>query len=150
MISTARMSSSLRTTKVLPLPFITLIYSGDMYKAKDGTEFRFNDKYLEALIDLLEKNSFKEVPLPSSKHALTLFQHEYEQFFLPQDLDASHTNLDALDRASLADPDDVPCCVCNDREYQDDDQIILCDGCDLAIHQGPLPSIPPPNISHLH
>lgn len=60
---------------------------------------------------------------------------------MPQDLDASQ-NLDASSGLPVVIPEDVPCCVCNDREYQDDDQIILCDGCDLAIHQGTVSLLP--------
>lgn len=31
--------------------------------------------------------------------------------------------------------DDVPCCVCGERDYSDNNLIVFCDGCNLAIHQ---------------
>ena len=38
--------------------------------------------------------------------------------------------------APIVDPmDDVPCCVCLGREGEDGNEIVFCDGCDLAVHQ---------------
>ncbi len=31
--------------------------------------------------------------------------------------------------------EDVPCCICNDGDYMEDDLIVFCDGCDVAVHQ---------------
>jgi hypothetical protein len=31
--------------------------------------------------------------------------------------------------------EDVPCCICNDGDYEENNQIVFCDGCDIAVHQ---------------
>jgi hypothetical protein len=33
------------------------------------------------------------------------------------------------------DDDDVPCCVCNERDYDENNLIVFCDGCNIAVHQ---------------
>lgn len=34
------------------------------------------------------------------------------------------------------DIDDIPCCACCQRDQDDENLIVFCDGCDIAIHQG--------------
>jgi hypothetical protein len=40
--------------------------------------------------------------------------------------------------------EDVPCCVCGDREWEDGNAIVFCDGCSIAVHQEcvGLPDVP--------
>jgi len=37
--------------------------------------------------------------------------------------------------------EDVPCCVCNERDSSDDNLIVFCDGCNIAIHQSNNPTL---------
>jgi hypothetical protein len=34
------------------------------------------------------------------------------------------------------DPADIPCCACNQRDHSVQNPIMLCDGCDVALHLG--------------
>lgn len=60
---------------------------------------------LERMIDYLEKESIR--------------QREFRQVVI-------HTNLSE---------EDVPCCVCDERDYDEANLIIFCDGCNIPIHQ---------------
>lgn len=31
--------------------------------------------------------------------------------------------------------EDIPCCICNDGDYDDNNLIVFCDGCNLPVHQ---------------
>uniref|UniRef100_A0A6B2L0R8 PHD-type domain-containing protein n=1 Tax=Arcella intermedia TaxID=1963864 RepID=A0A6B2L0R8_9EUKA len=64
------------------------------------------------IMDYLEKESFK--------------QKEFAQLAI----EAKKPSLDLNE-----DEDDIPCCVCNDRDYHEGNLIVFCDGCDIAIHQ---------------
>ncbi len=65
----------------------------------------------ETIIDRLEKESYS-IECQSSSAQLEVAN--------PEDLDLDNTN----------------CCICNDGESEDSNQIVFCDGCNIPVHQG--------------
>jgi len=75
--------------------------------------FTLTPDIFELVIDHLEKESYK--------------QKEFSQLLL------EHENKPTV--IDHEDEDDIPCCVCNERDYDDSNLIVFCDGCDIAVHQ---------------
>lgn len=72
---------------------------------------RLNENDFESLIDLFERE-FNRAKFSLEQDALGLFQYY-------------NSNID----------DCIPCSICNDLEFEEDNQILYCDGCNLAVHQ---------------
>lgn len=70
-----------------------------------------------------------------------LLQREFKQLRIDAIKNDVKESAELPKAPGLAEDEDVPCCVCNERDSSDDNLIVFCDGCDIAIHQG--------NITHL-
>ena len=84
----------------------TWLKSYNETRFKDGAE-RITEDDFELVVDRLEKVSFAEESLRQSTMPP------------PEDIDVENTN----------------CCICNDDSSDDTNQIVFCDGCDIAVHQ---------------
>jgi len=73
-----------------------------------------DEEAMEMLIDVLEKESFRQL--------------EFRQITtqIPAD--------EAID-VDPEDEDDKPCCACGGKDWDEENLILFCDGCDLPVHQ---------------
>jgi hypothetical protein len=72
-----------------------------------------DEEAMELLIDILEKESFRQL--------------EFRQI---------NVEVAQVDPEEEADADDQPCAACGVRDCDDENPILFCDGCDLPVHQG--------------
>jgi len=78
-----------------------------------------SENSLERIIDLLEKESFHQRHEVSLDHALDHLVHIPNWSLENQPSDVT----------------DLPCSVCNAPEWNEENLIVFCDGCDVAVHQ---------------
>jgi hypothetical protein len=63
-------------------------------------------------------------------------QTELENSLLSQTIRQMYqTFLDVMSSEPEYSDEDAPCCVCSRRDFNDNNLIVFCDGCDIAVHQ---------------
>jgi hypothetical protein len=84
----------------------------DNWRASSGLdEAELDEEAMEILMDVLEKESFRQL--------------EFRQIQAQVEVDDTVSQ----------DDDDVPCAACGERDWDEENPILLCDGCDTPIHR---------------
>ncbi|CAD5218508.1 unnamed protein product [Bursaphelenchus okinawaensis] len=101
-----------------------VVFNGNEFEIKPDTiEYDVDDEDVEWLKLVNEKRA-KDKLKPVSEDDLELAIDKFEKAALFQ----SEHRLPQVD-------DDEPCCICNDGEDHNTNQIIFCDMCNIAVHQ---------------
>lgn len=94
-----------------------------MFVGEGQQGFVLTEDLFEGIMDFLEKQSFDEVRIPFGGYSTHTRQREFAQVIIEQP-------------KVQFDSEDVPCCACMRRESTEENPIIFCDSCDIAIHLG--------------
>jgi NuA3 HAT complex component NTO1 len=114
-------------------------------KRKDAKKVLNEDK-LEYIIDFFEKEWAYEVQFPSlsiclfkpnSSFEIPVFDAKFLTFFV-----TNQKNENKIKQALEFDLIESPCSICGDTKSEKNNEIVFCDGCNVAVHQKVLLTFP--------
>lgn len=117
---------------VIPESYVSYVppvcFSNDMHFERQRIEYEFDEEDAR----FLQEHHIAETELDEEAMEILIDVLEKESF---RTLEFRQINA-ALEEPEINDDeDDMPCSACDDRDWDDDNPILFCDGCDMAIHR---------------